>query len=323
MSLPNSDSPVDNPSTDLPTANPLAAESDRVASIRQTYDRLAQESLADLEQRRQTLQVSIAQLERKQERIRQEINQSFAGSSQEIAIRIQGFKDYLVGSLQDLVAIAEETELPEPKQVDRYPVQDAPLLEIPIAPVAAPSTQFREPPYQSNARRIRELLELYQTDPDYYGPPWQLRRALEKIHVDRTLEWFLDQGGRGALKAGGRNQNATIGAAAISILREIYGDRVRVLISANAPERLGEWRRGLQDCLGLVRSDFSPNGGIILFEEPEPLAIKAERIVAEGDLPFIILDDSDGLVSLALLQYPLWLAFAPELPQSNNNDYRY
>jgi hypothetical protein len=322
MSLPNSDSPVDHPNTDLPA--PLTDESDRVASIRQTYDRLAQESLADLEQRRQTLQVSIAQLERKQERIRKEIDQSFAGSSQEIAIRIQGFKDYLVGSLQDLVAIAEETEFPEPAPVDRYPVQEAPLLEIPIAPVEA-STQFREPPYQSNARRIRELLELYQTDPDYYGSPWQLRRALEKVHVDRTRDWFLEQGGRGALKAGGRNQNVTIGAAAISILRELYGDRLRVLISANAPERLGEWRRGLQDCLGLVRSDFSPNGGIILFEEPEPLAIKAERIVAEGDLPFIILDDSDGLVSLALLQYPIWLAFAPEFPQYNNNntDYRY
>jgi hypothetical protein len=167
-------------------------------------------------------------------------------------------------------------------------------------------------------------LELYQTDPDYYGPPWQLRRALEKVHVDRTRDWFLAQDGRGTLKAGGRNQNATIGAAVISILREIYGDRVRVLISANAPERLGEWRRGLQDCLGLVRSDFSPNGGIILFEEPEPLALKAERIVAEGGLPLIILDDSDGLVSLALLQYPLWLAFAPEFPQYNNNpnDYR-
>jgi hypothetical protein len=44
--------------------------------------------------------------------------------------------------------------------------------------------------------------------------------------------------------------------------------------------------------------------------------------VAEGDIPLIILDDSDGLVSLALLKYQLWLAFAPEFIQYNT-DYRY
>ena len=36
---------------------------------------------------------------------------SFAGSSQELAVRVQGFKDYLVGSLQDLVTAAEKLEL--------------------------------------------------------------------------------------------------------------------------------------------------------------------------------------------------------------------
>lgn len=320
MSLPNSDAADSADTAATPLVKPGSTDEERLTKIRAAYEQLAKDTLSDLEQRRQNLQVSIEQLERKRDRIQAEIGQSFAGSSQEIAIRLQGFKDYLVGSLQDLVSVAEEMELPEPMEQQPLAIETAPLLEP--EPVAPNPPQFREPPYKSNARRVRELLGQYQNSPDYYGPPWQMRRALEQIHVDRTSEWFLEQGGRGALKGGGRNQNVLIGSAAISILRDLYGNQLRVLISANTPERLGEWRRGLQDCLGLMRSDFGPSGGIILFEEPEPLAMKAERIVAEGDIPLIILDDSDGLVSLALLKYQLWLAFAPEFIQYNT-DYRY
>jgi hypothetical protein len=323
MSLPNFDAADSTDTAATPLVKPGPTDEnlqEQLTKTRAAYEQLAKDTLSDLEQRRQNLQVSIEQLERKRDRIQAEIGQSFAGSSQEIAIRLQGFKDYLVGSLQDLVAVAEEMELPEPINRQPLEIETAPILEPDPVPHNPP--QFREPPYKSNARRVRELLGQYQNSPDYYGPPWQMRRALEQIHVDRTREWFLEQGGRGALKGGGRNQNVLIGSAAISILRDLYGNQLRVLISANTPERLGEWRRGLQDCLGLMRSDFGPSGGVILFEEPEPLAMKAERIVAEGDIPFIILDDSDGLVSLALLKYQLWLAFAPEFIQYNT-DYRY
>jgi hypothetical protein len=192
----------------------------------------------------------------------------------------------------------------------------------PTVPTPAPP-EFTEPTYQSNARRIRELLTKYQTAPDYYGEPWQIRRTLEQSHIDRASNWFLQQGGRGAVKSlPGRLQNVLVASASISVLRELYGDYLRVLILANTPERLGEWRRGIQDCLGLGRSDFSPNGGIILFEAPEPMTLKAEKILAERDMPLIIMDDSEGYVSLALLQYPIWLAFAPE-PAPYPNDYRY
>jgi Protein of unknown function (DUF3086) len=294
----------------------------QIVIARQAYEQMTQAALADLELRRQNLKVSIEQLERKRDRVKAEIAQSFAGSSQEIAVRIQGFKDYLVGSLQDLVTIAEEIEFSEPVS---FPEPTRPTVVEPVASkTTIPPAQFREPAYQSNARRIRELLTQYQTAPDYYGPPWQIRRTLEQIHIDRTREWFLEQGGRGTLKSpgGSRLQNVLIGTTAISVLRSLYGDYLRVLILANTPERLGDWRRGLQDCLGLERGDFGPNGGVILFEEAEPMALKAERIMADRDMPFIILDDSDGLVSLALLQYPIWLAFAPEVPQYNT-DYRY
>jgi len=53
-----------------------------------------------LEQRKQALLIAVEQLERRQERIRTEMRTSF-GASQELAIRVQGFKDYLTGSLQD------------------------------------------------------------------------------------------------------------------------------------------------------------------------------------------------------------------------------
>ncbi len=318
MSPSDQDLPLELPA-ELPVNSVSSVENaelqQQVSIARQAYEQMTQVALADLELRRQNLKISIEQLERKRDRVQAEIAQSFAGSSQEIAVRIQGFKDYLVGSLQDLVTIAEEIEFSEP-----LPEPTKPVVIEPVATILP--AQFREPAYQSNARRIRELLNQYQTAPDYYGPPWQVRRTLEKIHVDKTREWFLQQGGRGTLKsAGGRLQNVLIGTTAISVLRSLYGDYLRVLILANTPDRLGDWRRGLQDCLGLERRDFGPNGGVILFEEAEPMALKAERIMADRDMPFIILDDSEGLVSLTLLQYPIWLAFAPEVAQYNN-DYR-
>jgi Protein of unknown function (DUF3086) len=301
----------------------LASLQQQIATAQKEYSQIASQTLADMEQRHQNLLVSIEQLERKRDRIQAEIDQSFAGSSQEIAIRIQGFKDYLVGSLQDLVSVAEEMEFPA---APTPPPSVAPAVKVvTAAPTTASLTppEFAEPTYQSNARRIRELLTKYQTAPDYYGEPWQIRRTLEQNHIDRTTNWLLQQGGRGAVKSlNGRLQNVLIASAGISVLRELYGDYLRVLILANTPERLGEWRRGLQDCLGLERSDFSPNGGIILFEAPEPLALKAEKIMAERDMPLIIMDDSEGYVSLSLLQYPIWLAFAPE-PTLYPNDYRY
>ncbi len=76
-----------------------------------TLGRVVIESLAQLEQRKQTLQISVEQLERRQERIRNEMRTTFAGTSQDLAIRVQGFKDYLTGSLQDLAAAAEQLQL--------------------------------------------------------------------------------------------------------------------------------------------------------------------------------------------------------------------
>ena len=293
----------------------------QIVATQTSFGQIIQTSIGDLEQRRQKLQISVEQLERKRDRIKEEINKSFAGGSQDVAIRLQGFKDYLVGSLQDLVVIAEEIEFPQPP-----PAQIR--IQTPLAktPTATPSSrqphQFTEPAFKSTASKVRTSIDRYRNAPDYYAPTWQLRRTLEAVHADKVSDWFFNKDGRGAIRTmGSRLQNILVAAAAVSALRELYGDYLRTLVLANLPERLGDWRRGFQDCLGLSKTDFGANGGIILFEDPEALVSKVDRIVANNEMPLIIIDNSEGQISLSILQYPLWLAFAPD-PSQQMDDYR-
>jgi hypothetical protein len=295
----------------------------QIATTQTSIGQIVQTSIADLEQRRQKLQISVEQLERRRDRIEKEINKSFAGASQDIAIRLQGFKDYLVGSLQDLVVIAEEIEFPEPPPA-QIRIQTPISKDIP-SQTATPkqqNPQFVEPAFKSTASKVRASIDRYRTAPDYYAPAWQLRRTLEPVHADKVSDWFFAKDGRGAVRTmGSRLQNILVAATAVSALRELYGDYLRTLVLANLPERLGDWRRGFQDCLGLSKTDFGGNGGIILFEDPEALVQKVDRIIANKEMPLIIIDNSEGQISLSILQYPLWLAFAPD-PNQQVDDFR-
>ncbi len=289
----------------------------QVSETQTSLGRLVQESLLQLEQRKQTLQISVEQLERRQERIRNEMRTTFAGTSQDLAIRVQGFKDYLTGSLQDLAVAAEQLQLtPSVVEREKPPAREAkPVEPQPGIP------QFAQQQFQDTTKQIRRLIDQYRNKPDYYGPPWQLRRTFEPIHAERVSNWFFTQGGRGGLRTmGSRLQNILIASAAISILHKLYGDRVRTLVLANTPERLGEWRRGLQDCLGIGRPDFGPDRGVVLFEASDALAQKADRLTKANQLPLIIIDDSEEQISLSLLQFPLWLAFAPDPKTVRNYD---
>jgi len=280
--------------------------------------KMTQEALSQLEQRKQALQISVEQLERRQERIRNEMKTSFAGVSQDLAIRVQGFKEYLTGSLQDLAVAAEQLQLapptkPEPEKMRMKVVQSQ---ESPGEMI-----QFAPAKFEETTKKIRYLIDQYRTKPDYYGPPWQLRRTFEPVHAERVANWFFQQGGRGASRAmGSRLQNTLIASAIISILYQMYGNRLRPLIIANSPESLGDWRRGLQDCLGIGRSDFGPDRGVALFERPEAVTQKAERLQKAKQMPLIIIDDSEEKVSLSLLQFPLWLAFAPDPRMARSYD---
>lgn len=309
---------------------------DQFQKIQADVGRMVQQGTADLEQRKRTLQQEIEALERRQERIQAEMKTSFAGASQDLAVRVQGFKDYLVGSLQDLAMSAEQLDLAPTRAkaapdfeertgridrvdsgTDRFANRSPRRAAEPVQPAFASST------FEDQTERIRSLLDQYRMRPDYYGPLWQLRRTFEPIHAERVSNWFFAQGGRGAVKSmGSRLQNVLVASSAVSILYALYGNRLRTLVLSNSPERLGEWRRGLQDCLGISRADFGTGQGVMLFDAPEPLAQRADRIVADNGLPFIVVDEAESVISLALLQFPLWLAFAPD-PMNPAAEYDY
>ena len=280
--------------------------------------RLVQAGLQDLEARRQTLQRDIEQLERRRDRIQAEMRTTFAGASQDLAVRLQGFKDYLVGSLQDLATSAEQLDLSPPPPSP--PPRRAAPPEVPTEDITA--TAFSLQRFEEHRERVRSLIDQYRTRPNYYGPPWQLRRTFETIHADRVSNWFFTQGGRGAVKSlGSRLQNVLVASAAVSALYAIYGDRLCTMVLANTPERLGEWRRWLQDCLGVSRADFGSNRGIMLFEVPESMVQRAERLMDNGYLPMLIIDESEDKLPLTALRFPLWLVFAPDPANLSQEDY--
>jgi hypothetical protein len=298
--------------------------------VQETLGRFVEEGMKELKERKNALQIEIEKLERRRERIRQEMRTTFAGSSQELAIRVQGFKDYLVGSLQDLAVAAEKLELtptetskpPRERIREREPRRERETTSRrvvnPETPLAQP--QFTESAFAVQTKKIRQLLDLYRTRPDYYGPPWQLRRTFEPIHAEKVQEWFFTQGGRGAIDSmSSRLQNILVASATISILYSLYGDRCRVLVLIDTPEKLGEWRRGLQDCLGISRSDFGSNRGVVLFDSAEVVVQRAERLVKDKLLPFIVIDETEELINISLLKFPLWLAFAAANKSGSSN----
>jgi hypothetical protein len=288
-----------------------------ITELKESFNLLVKDNLRDLERRKQALTLSVEQLERRQERIKAEMQSTFAGQSQEVAVRVQSFKDYLVGSLQDLAIAAEKLELVQTvtPTIDYQPVLTKPT----DAPADLSQVQLAEASYKDKADQIRQVLEIFRSEPDYYGPPWKLRRTFEKAPSDAVESWFFQQGGRGSIRTlGSRLQNILITSAVISILYNLYGSKLRPMILVNGPERLGEWRRGLQDCLGVTRNDFGGDRGLLLFEYAEPIVQRADRLQKEGNLPLIIIDETEELINLSLLQYPLWLAFVPN-PQSMNN----
>jgi FtsZ-binding cell division protein ZapB len=287
-------------------SDPAAAGAAAVAAeaARQS---LLEEALQDLLERRQSLQREITELERRRDQLERETSRSFSGQSDAIARRLRGFQDYLVGALQDLVVAAEQIELvPQPVLLQPSPLDQPNATSAASPPPPAAAGQFSE-----DEPLIRRLLKRYGGQPDFYADPWKLRRTLEPTGASILEDWFLSQGGRGAQpSSGSRSRNVLIAAAAIAILGELYGDRFQTLVLAGQPERLGEWRRGLQDCLGLSREDFGPSSGIVLFERSDALIERADRLEERGELPFIVIDAAERVVEIPLLQFPLWLAFA-------------
>ena len=266
-------------------------------------------ALTELQQQRTALLEEIRQLEARRGQIQKEIEASFAGQADGVARRLKGFQDYLVGALQDLAVAAEQVEL-VPQQVLVQPspldqISSTPIASQPLAAAAAAGL------FGPDEVLIRERLAGFGGQPDFYADPWQLRRSLDASGAALLDDWFLGQGGRGAQPScGSRSRNALVAAAAIAILGELYGERFQTLVLASQPERLGEWRRGLQDCLGLSREDFGPSSGIVLFERADALVERADRLEERGELPFILVDAGEPVLEIPILQFQLWLVFA-------------
>jgi len=281
-----------------------------------SFDQISNEIFSDLVSKKNSLVKEIKKLETKKNELERDIESNFKGQSDNIAKRVKGFQEYLTGSLQNLSQNVEKLE----------------LVSQPIIVKPSPLDKKKEDNSQTNVISVPALSETFKPDeqiikncfstfteqPDFYAEPWKLRRSLDSSDIEIMDDWFFNMGGRGSLESrGSRQKNALLSAGLISILGELYGDQFQTLILASQPERLGEWRRILQDSLGLTRDDFGPSSGIVLFERPEGVIERADRLEANEELPFIIIDAAETTVEIQILQFPLWLAFAG----SNNEIY--
>ncbi len=309
--MPEDATPEESPSAPVPHQGAPLEEQDA-----KPHEPMVALALTELRQQRNALQAEISALEGRRALIQKEIQSTFAGQADGVARRMKGFQDYLVGALQDLAVAAEQVDL-VPQQVL---VQPSPLDAAAAATAGSPTNAqaTNAPPspgaaglFSQDEALIRERLASFGGQPDFYADAWKLRRTLDAPGSACLDDWFLGQGGRGAQPStGSRSRNALVASAAIAILGELYGDRFQTLVLAGQPERLGEWRRGLQDCLGLAREDFGPTSGIVLFERADALIERADRIEERGELPFIVIDAAEQVVDIPVLQFPLWLAFA-------------
>jgi len=274
-----------------------------------SFDKISNEIFRDLVSKKDFLVKEIKELETKKNEIEKDIESNFKGQSDNIAKRVKGFQEYLTGALQNLSQNVEKLELvSQPIIVKPSPLDEKKQNNITnnIVNVPALSETFKP-----DEEIIKSCFSSFIEQPDFYAEPWKLRRSLDSSDIEIMDEWFFNMGGRGSLESrGSRQKNALLSAGLISILGELYGDQFQTLILASQPERLGEWRRILQDSLGLTRDDFGPNSGIVLFERPEGVIERADRLEANEELPFIIIDAAETSVEIPILQFPLWVAFA-------------
>ncbi|MBW3042510.1 DUF3086 domain-containing protein [Prochlorococcus marinus] len=292
--------------TKSPTIN--IPENNQKPSNEQTNS-LINLALKDLQLSREKLEKELEELSKKKEQIEIELKSSFSGQSDSIARKVKGFQEYLTGALQDLAQSAEQLELVVPPVIVKpSPLDETKRTESSKEQEYVPAVSDT---FKPDENLIRRCFNQFLEQPDFYAEPWKLRRSLESNDIEMLEDWFFSMGGRGAQPSrGNRSKNALIAASIIAILGEIYGDQFQTLVLASQPERLGEWRRCLQDALGLNREDFGPNSGIVLFERSDGLVERADRLEERGELPFIIIDAAEINVEIPILQFPIWLAFA-------------
>jgi len=273
-----------------------------------TNEDLYEKIFNELIEKKLLLNKEIKDLENKKILLMKDIESNFSGQSQNIANQVKGFQDYLTGALQNLSQSVEKLDLvPQPLIIKPSPLDKVKNTVNNTKEINIPALADT---FKPDEAIIRKCFSDFSNQPDFYAEPWKLRRSLEGIDIEMLEDWFFNMGGRGALESrGSRQKNVLISAGLISILGELYGDQFQTLILASEPERLGEWRRILQDSLGLNREDFGPNSGIVLFERAEGVIERADRLEDNDEVPLIIIDASEKSIDAPILQFPLWLAF--------------
>ena len=275
----------------------------------QSKDDLSTKILKDLYKKKVDLEKEIKNLEYKKGKLTKEIGETFNGQTEDIAKQVKGFQVYLTGALQNLSQSVEKLELvSQPIIVKPSPLDGKETLSNEPEQINVPALADT---FKPDEEIIRKCFASFIEQPDFYAEPWKLRRSLDSSDIEILEDWFFNMGGRGALESkGSRQKNVLVTAGLISILGELYGDQFQTLILASQPERLGEWRRILQDSLGLTREDFGPNSGIMLFERAEGVIERADRLEENDEIPLIIVDASERSLDIPIIQFPLWLAFA-------------
>ena len=293
-----------------PQNKKIAPKNDKsTKSFDEISDEISNQIFRDLVSKKDSLMEEIKELETKKNEIEKDIESNFKGQSDNIAKRVKGFQEYLTGALQNLSQNVEKLELvSQPIIVKPSPLDEKKQSDSTNNVVNVPALSET---FKPDERIIKSCFSSFTEQPDFYAEPWKLRRSRDSSDIEIMDDWFFNMGGRGSLESrGSRQKNALLSAGLISILGELYGDQFQTLILASQPERLGEWRRILQDSLGLTRDDFGPNSGIVLFERPEGVIERADRLEANEELPFIIIDAAETSVEIPILQFPLWVAFA-------------
>jgi len=310
---------VENPSTvELSTETPIEKQSKSpILNIDENNEKVSNAqtqplinlALKDLQLSRKKLEEELEELSKKKGQIEAELKSSFSGQSDAMARKVKGFQEYLTGALQDLAQSAEQLELVVPPVIVKpSPLDENKKIEPSKEQEVIPAVSDT---FKPDENLIRKCFNQFLEQPDFYAEPWKLRRSLEDNDIEMLEDWFFSMGGRGAQPSrGNRSKNALVTAGIIAILGELYGEQFQTLVLAGQPERLGEWRRCLQDALGLNREDFGPNSGIVLFERSDGLIERADRLEERGELPFIIIDAAEINVEIPILQFPIWLAFA-------------
>jgi len=134
--MPADESPLSSASSPRQSAGGGSGLSRSETQVQADIARLVREALSDLERKKRSLELEVEKLERRRDRIEAEMKTSFAGASQDLAVRVQSFKEYLVGSLQDLVTSAEQLSLSVPEPPTARPATAPSLVEP--APPAPP-----------------------------------------------------------------------------------------------------------------------------------------------------------------------------------------